>query len=287
MRSHWTDQVPWLASRGAVLDVGSGPAVLARMLWAEHAAALSSVRWICLDEARWPLAPPDGWPPGLHLRQGENFARAVPPPGGVGAVLSNFGLEYVPRQSVARACWNWMSPGAALHAALHQRDSVIDRAATSHLSDIRFALEEVKLFECASAMLAALATAPVDPMERMMHAVEVRDAYNLGVNALKARMEKAGQRSAPLMDMLHGVTALVGEVRQGRLDSALQALSQRGAAYGAECRRLEAMRDAALDDREAQRFVEDLARTGLAEVRVHPLACPLGPVAWVVTGRKP
>ena len=280
-------QATWLASCAHVLDVGSGPAVLARLMLGAQGEVLASVRWTCLDEAHWQPASAGTWPQTVHMRLGESFASAAPPAAGVGAVLSNFGLEYVPRSSVARACWNWMAPGASLHAVVHQRDSVIDRAATSHLEDIRFALEEVRLLERAAPMLSALATAPADPMERMMHAIEVRDAYNLGVNALKARMEKAGQRSAPLMDMLQGVTALVGEVRQGRLDPALQALAQREAAYRSECRRLVAMRDAALDHHEAQRLVEDLARAGLEEVGFRNLACPLGPVAWVITGRKP
>lgn len=270
-----------------VADVGSGPAVLPRMMLSRTSHALDDVHWICIDSADWPAAR--DVTPGLRLtlRTKQDFADALPPPGGVDAVLSNFGLEYVPHEAAAEACWAWLAGGARLHAVVHAQDSLIDRAATTHLGDIAFALRDARLFDHAAAMLQALATAPADPVERMMHAIEVRDAYNQAVNALKSRMEAAQARSAPLMDMLQGITALTGTVREGRLDAALTSLAQRSRDYEAECRRLEAMRRTALDEAGLASFRATLGRAGLRQVQAGPLDSSIGRVAWVVSARKP
>jgi len=257
------------------------------MMWSQHGEAVSGVHWIAIDAADWAPARHATQGSRLTLRTGEDFANALPPPGGVDGLVSNFGLEYVSRDGAAEACWAWLAGGARLHAVMHARGSVIDRAASAHLADIQCALEDLNLFERAAAMLQALATAPADPLERMMHGVEVRDTYNSAVNALKARMEAAGARSAPLMDMLQGITALVGAVRAGRLDAALQALAQRAGEYASECARLRAMHDASLDEPETARFAESLGRAGLRDLRFEVLDTAVGPVAWILHARKP
>lgn len=287
LRAHWARQLPWLAGCAVVADAGSGPAVLPRLLLGRHGPEVAGVHWICVDSAEWPAARDLPTGARLTMRTGQNFADALPPPGGVDALLSNFGLEYVPRDACAEACWAWLAGGAHLHAVMHASGSIIDRAASTHLADIAFALREVQLFERAAAMLRALATAPADPMERMMHGVDVRDAYNAAVNALKARMEAAGARSAPLMDMLQGITALTGPVRAGHLEDALQTLSQRARDYASEIARLEAMRTAALDEAGAAEFVAAVSRAGLRDVRAERLDSAIGPVAWILSGRKP
>ncbi len=287
LRAHWLEQLPWLTGCVTVADVGSGPAVLPRMLTARAREALAGVHWIGIDSADWPAGRQSLPGVRLTLRTGEDFADAMPPAGGVDAVLGNFGLEYVAQEAAAEACWSWLAGGARLHAVVHARDSVIDRAASAHLADISHALGEVRLFERAAAMLQAMASAPADPLERMMHGIDVRDAYNQAVNALKARMEAARARSAPLVDMLQGITALTGLVREGRLDEALAILAQRAGAYEAECTRLRAMRSAALDEAGLTGFAAGLTRAGLRQVLVSRLDSPLGQVAWVLSGRKP
>lgn len=257
------------------------------MLLARGGTGPAGPHWICIDSANWPGARETTSGLSLTLRTGENFADAMPPPGGVDALLSNFGLEYVARDAAAEACWAWLAGGGRLLAVMHAKGSVIDQAASAHLRDIGFALHEVKLFVHAEAMLRALATAPSDPLERMMHAIDVRDAYNQAVNALKSRMEAAGARSAPLMDMLNGIAALAGAVRAGQLDAALEMLSTRSASYQAECGRLEAMRGCALDDAGITEFVRAATSAGLRDAQYEPLGSPIGQVAWVVSARKP
>jgi hypothetical protein len=287
LRDHWLQQLSWLGRSAVVADVGSGPAVLPRMLLRGREKALAEVHWICIDSADWPAARDAAAGTRMTLRTGQDFADALPPPGGVDAVLSNFGLEYVHREEAAEACWAWLAGGARLHAVMHARGSVIDRVASVNLSDIGFALHEVRLFEHAREMLRAIATAPSDPLERMMHAIEVRDGYNQAVNALKARMEAAGARSAPLMDMLQGITALTGPAREGHLDSALTTLSDREAGYLAECARLQAMHRAALDETSLATFLEALSQAGLRDLKSQRIDSPIGLLAWMVSGRKP
>lgn len=287
LRDHWQAQVPWLGKSSTVADVGSGPAVLARLLQGLAPAAMRDVRWVCVDQADWPGARESAANSMITMRSGENFVDAMPPAGGVSAVVSNFGLEYLPREGAVDAVWAWLASGARLHAVLHARGSVIDHAATANLGDITFALRDARLFEHGAAMLGAMATAPEDPVDRMMHAVDVRDAYNAAVNALKARMEAAGRRSAPLMDMLQGITGLVPLVRQGLSHQALERLGERARDYAAECRRLEAMRDAAHDEVALAGLVDALKATGMRELSAAPLDSSLGSVGWVLSGRKP
>lgn len=287
LRTHWSQQLGWLSSCAVAADVGSGPAILPRMLIRHHGTALAALHWICIDSAHWPGAHAGLPGTRLSLRTGQNFVDALPPPGGVDGLVSNFGLEYVPRERAAEACWAWLAGGARLHAVMHAKGSVIDRAAMTHLDDIAFALTDAQLFDRASAMLQALATAPSDPVERMMHAIDVRDAYNAAVNALKARMEAARLRSEPLIDMLQGITALTGPARTGQLESALAGLARREADYRAECARLEAMRQAALDEVAVTAFHRALSEAGLRDVTGQLLDSPAGPVGWIVSARKP
>jgi hypothetical protein len=248
---------------------------------------MGKTHWVCIDQADWPGARETLPSAAITMRTAENFSDAMPPPGGVAAVVSNFGLEYLPREGAVDAIWAWLASGARLHAVLHARGSVIDRVAMANLGDIAFAVQDAHLFERGAAMLDAMATAPADPVDRMMHAVEVRDAYNAAVNALKARMEAAGSRSAPLMDMLQGITGLVPLVRQGGADQALSRLRARASDYAAECRRLEAMRDAALDEAELTGLAQRLTATGLRDLSATALDSSIGRVAWVLSGRKP
>lgn len=287
LREHWLAQASWLGNCATIADVGSGPAVLARLLQRLSPTAMGRPHWICVDQADWRGAREHAAAAAITMRTAENFSDALPPPGGVAAVVSNFGLEYLPREGVVDAIWAWLASGAHLHAVLHARGSVIDRVATANLSDIAFALREARLFEHGAAMLEAMATAPADPVDRMMHAVEVRDAYNAAVNALKARMQAAGSRSAPLMDMLQGITGLVPLVRQGGAAEAIGRLGERARDYAAECLRLEAMRDSAHDEAELSSLVEMLTAAGLRDLAALPLDSPLGRVAWVLSGRKP
>lgn len=291
LRDHWGAHVHWLGRCAIVADVGSGPAVLPRMLMTRAGQALSGVHWICLDEAEWPAAAAAAaaaWPGArLTFRTGQSFTEASPPALGVGALVSNFGLEYVPMDGAVAACRAWLAGGARLQAVMHARDSVIDRAGAGNLADIVYALRDLDLFGRAGAMLQAMASAPADPMERMMHGIEVRDAYNAAVNALKARMEAAGDRSAPVVDMLQGIVGLTRVVQQGRVDEAMQALQRRASDYADECRRLEAMRDAALDADGLARWLEAMTAAGLSEPRAEPLTSSIGPIAWSVSARKP
>ncbi|MFZ4650138.1 MAG: class I SAM-dependent methyltransferase [Rubrivivax sp.] len=287
LRRHWDDQSAWLAQCGTVLDVGSGPAVLPRLMVRRHPKLLEPVNWICQDQAKVPPLPGSTGSSRFQLRAGEDFASSPPLPSGVDAVISNFGVEYVRRPAVASALFRWIRPGGRFHAVVHAGGSLIDQLARLHEADIALALESARLFEHADALLRAMASLPADPLERMMHGVEARDAYNGAINQLKSHMEQRGARSAPLVDMMQSVQHLAGVVRSQGLEPALQALSQRHTDYKAESLRLKAMQGAALDEAGVQGFVRMLDDAGLRGLRTSSLVAGPGLVGWVVVAERP
>ena len=144
----------------------------------------------------------------------------------------------------------------------------------------------MKLFDAARDLLAVMATLPTGPMDRMMHGVSERDAYNAAVNRLKQRMETRGAVSPPLMDMLSGLRALIGLALGGQCAQAQVALAARGHALRGEIQRLHAMQRCALDAERLQALLQALSVAGIAADPVARLDCALGGVAWVVSGRR-
>jgi hypothetical protein len=286
LRANWAAQLPWLRQCRSVVDVGSGPAVLPLHLMAQDPTGLTGVRWQCVDRAGVPAAVQQALPGQITLYGDTDFATAEPTGDPAQALVSNFGLEYVAHDAVAAACARWLASGGRLHATLHARDSVIDRASATGADDIAFALRDQRLAECADALLVAMASLPADPIDRMMYAVDVRDAYNAAVNALKARMEARGAHSPALIDMLNGVRDLIGWVQQGRGTDARDALARRMAAYAAESVRLGDMQRHALDDARLEALLTQLRAAGFVNVRSNRIDCMLGTVAWTVTAER-
>ena len=287
LRGHWHAQLAWLRSCARVADVGSGPAVLPRLLLDADPGGLAEVRWRCVDRAALPDSLAARLPRTVTLQGDTDFGGSQPPDGTVDALLSNFGLEYVGRDAVATACARWLGPGGRLHAVLHARDSLIDRTSALGHEDIGFALHDTRLFEHAAALLRALATLPADPGTRRTHAVEVRQAYNAAVDALKRRMDGRGAPSAVLLDMLEGLRGPLERTRGGDLPGALGELDARATAYAAEAQRLHDMRQQALDSEQLQALCTALQAAGFERPQVEPLACPLGLVGWCLQARRP
>ena len=285
LRRHWGGQLPWLAKCQRVADVGSGPAVLAQLLYQMDAPGMAQLRWICIDHADLPEVP--DLPPAIQLRGRVDFAREAADAEGVDAVLGNFGLEYVDREALAAACTRWLRPGGRLHGVMHVTGSVIDRVSTEAAADIAWALDEVGLHRATRPLLEAMAVLPEDPIDRMMHGVDARDAYNLAVNHLKQRMEDRGAYSAALLDMLNATRHLMAIVQAGDLEAALQALDARTVAMVAEVGRLADMRRSALAPADLDALTAGLRTAGLVDVAVESIACALGSVAVAVTARKP
>lgn len=285
LRHHWAAQLDWLARCQRVVDVGSGPAILARLLYRLDAPRIAPVQWFCFDLADLPEVKE--LPEGIQLRGGVDFAREPPEGDGVDAVLGNFGLEYVQRESLAPACARWLRPAGRLHGVMHVANSVIDRVSAEAAADIAWAIDDVGLHRVTAPLLQAMATLPEDPIERMMHGVEERDAYNAAVNRLKQRMETRGAYSAALLEMLNATRQLMTMVQAGDLPHALQALHARDAAMVAEVGRLHDMRRSALGHGDVQSLVKALTAAGLVDVRVESLGCAIGPVALAFSARRP
>ena len=287
LREHWAEQAAWMTGCSSIVDVGSGPAVLARLTHAILGNGNGPRTWTCIDRASIPANAWTGLAFDVRARDGEDFSAALPSHGPVDALVSNFGLEYVARDGLAAACRRWLAPAGRLSCVIHAKDSVIDSASEQGAADLSFALHDVGFFAHASQLLSAMASAPADPMARMMHAVDVRDAYNNAVNLLKGRMEERGAHSAVLMDILHGVHALTRFIAAGHLEEALAALANREAAYRAELVRLNDMRHSAQSQDQIQDLMSQLQGLGFTQVEYRSLGCTLGPVAWALSARAP
>ena len=285
LRDHWVSRRGWLAGLQQVVDVGSGPAVLARHLRGRPGpAALDGLVWWCVDAAALPLV--DSPTPGLHCLGQTDFASAQPPQGPCDGIVSNFGLEYVPRQGLAAACARWLAPGARLDAVAHARGSVIDLTACQTLADIEEALDGVRLFEHARRLLEAARTLPADPALRRQHGLAERHGYNRAVESLKASMEVRGQASAVWIDMLQALTQLVQRAVAGQAESSAARCASLESAYRAERQRLQAMRSSALGPSELEALAAAFREAGLSQPEWREIRAAAGLVAWHLSSQR-
>lgn len=285
LREHWLAQMAWLAGCTNVADVGSGPAVLPRMLLKHAPDALAGLRWVCLDQAHVPHGP--DIPPEVDLRTGEDFVSSSPGELLVDALISNFGVEYVTDQTLlASACARWLPTAGRLHVVVHSKASVIDQASGESADDIIWALEDVRLFDIAGQLFTSIASVPHDPIARMMHGVEVRDVYNAAVNRLKTRMQDRGSRSPVLIDMLNAIRSLADLAARGQPAQAHNVLDQMAAAFRGEVSLHRAMQSSALDESRLDELESALGISGFGDILREPLGCELGPIAWVVSARR-
>ena len=282
LRELWARHLHRLKACEQIVDVGSGPAILARLMerlgWSVQAP---QARW-CLDQAQLGQAWQHALPSGVRVREQTPFQLAQPEQGPVDALVSNFGLEYLDLQALAQALPRWLKPRAQLYAVLHAKGSVIDAASTEHIADLQLALQELQLPQRAQALAQAMATAPLDAMARMMHGVEVRDAYNEAVDRLKQVMEARGRASAVLMDLLRGITNSLRDVGRIGAEEPILRIQSQASAYQAELSRLRQMQASALDEGQAQAWRDTLgaAVPGGRPLTLSPVECHLGRVAW-------
>ena len=283
LRTHWFSQSLWLSNIDSVLDVGSGPGVIARLLKAppSPASAIEPSRWICLDQAHISSDSVEDLP-GLQMIGGQRFEDAAPPEAGVGALISNFGLEYMEpgRWVPATACW--LRNGARLHALVHASGSVIDLGTEQWMADLSLALDELDFFTLLARLLEAKATAPADVMARMMHGLEVRDEYNRAVNRMKARIEDRGVRGGPILDILLLARDMVQAVPGLLLEDAHARTRRSEKSFRAELSRLQAMRKAAWDEQAASSVVALMELRGFQDIRVSEMSSGSVRVAWVL-----
>ncbi|MFM8768050.1 MAG: hypothetical protein ACKOD9_09900 [Rubrivivax sp.] len=241
--------------------------------------------WICVDQAEIPTSAVDGLPfvQALFGRPLENLPA---PQAGVSAVISNFGLEYVPASARATCCATWLAPRGRLHLVMHARGSLVDRQAEVSLGDLTLTLEKLDFPSRVAALIKSKVSAPTDPMERMMHGVQVRDDFNHAVNQMKAPLEERGSRDGPLLEWLMLGRDIVQSATSATLDQALERLEELRAAYGAEAARLRAMRATALGPDDLQAFKQELLSSGFASAQLATLDTSAGQAAWVVQALK-
>ncbi len=284
LREHWQVQSAWISDRSHVVDIGSGPAVLARLTQALETSRNGARRisqWTCVDQALIPMSSLSDLV-GVVGEFGSPWEAMPAPATGADALVSNFGLEYVSRDHLGRTCASWLAVGGRLHAILHARDSVIDQQSALGLVDLDLILDEMNFPWHVAAVLEAKVTAPADPLARMMHCVDVRDAFNDCVNRMKSRLEERAVRAGALLEWLMLASDMVQTVSKVTLEASLERLQTLCAAYDAERSRLTAMRSAALDQSSLEALGRDLAHQGFVSIQLGSLHTSSGPAAWVL-----
>jgi hypothetical protein len=288
LREHWFAQKSWISDSLQVVDIGSGPAVLARLfasMDSGHPRPAAATQWLCVDQAQIPSKSVSDLPfvtgkfgvPWENLSASEHHANAI---------VSNFGLEYVSHEHIARGCASWLEKGGRLHAVVHAQGSVIDRQSALGLSDLNLILDELGFPEQVSALLKSKLTAPSDSVARMMHGVEVRDAFNQSVNRMKTVLDERGDVQSALLDWLVISRDIVQGISKGTLGAAQEHLKTLRVLYEAERWRLTAMRSRALDQSGMDAIAHELKLSGFDPIKISLLECSLGTVAWTVDAHK-
>ena len=288
LREHWLAQKSWISNGLQIVDIGSGPAVLARLFASMDSGqekSATATQWLCVDQAQIPSTSVSDLPfvtskfgmPWESLSASDHL---------VNAIVSNFGLEYVSHEHIARGCASWLEKGGRLHAVMHAQDSVIDRQSALGLSDLNLILDELGFPEQVASLLESKVTAPSDSVARIMHGVEIRDAFNQSVNRMKSVLDERGDAQSALLDWLVMSRDIVQTVSAGTLGAAQEHLKSLRVSYEAERSRLSAMRSCALDPSGMDVIARELKLCGFDPVNVSRLECSLGTVAWTLDAHK-
>ena len=289
LREHWLAQSSWISDGLQVIDVGSGPAVLARLLTSMgsgHTKGMKATKWLCVDQAQIPASSVSDLP-SVKTLFGVPWENLSASEHDVSVLVSNFGLEYVSHELIARGCASWLEKkGARMHVVMHAKDSVIDRQTALGLSDLNLILDELNFPEQVFALLKSKVNAPADSVARIMHGVEVRDAFNQCVNRMKSILDQRGAAQSALLVWLVLSREMLQGVSEGTLGAALERLKALRIAYDAERSRLNAMRSCALDQSGIEALELELKLSGFDSIKISSLDCSMGTVAWVVDALK-
>jgi hypothetical protein len=255
----------------STLDIGAGAGALAAL------ALKSKVqvgRWICLDSAasastHWPKQKSDVYNPQWSIGSIEKVVPTVK----VDLIVSNFGAEYADLSQVATCVRAWSHETTRIAWVLHARDSIIDQQSQLSLADLNYLLSKTRFFSTTQNLISKAADVPTDPLERMMHGVQERDAFNLEVNGLKAYMAQQQRRSSVLIQCLQIATATVEQLvqRKGNIVEAVQRFEGFVRALQFEKERLEQMNSVALDGTQVETLTKSLAHHGFRNLRVQQL----------------
>jgi hypothetical protein len=270
LRAFWTSV--FLENQTATtLDLGAGAGALA-------ALALQSKiqvgRWICLDSAasastHWPRQKSDLYNPKWLIGSIEE----VPPTKKIDLIISNFGTEYADLNQVPSRARAWSRDTTKIAWVLHARGSIIDQQSHLSLTDLNHLLGQTQFVLTTLALISKAADVPSDPLERMMHGVQERDAFNLEVNGLKAYMAQQQRRSSVLIQSLQIATSTIEQLvqRKGNVVEALQRFEGFVRALQFEKERLEQMSSAALNAEQVKELAKSLSDQGFLNLRVQQL----------------
>ena len=105
--------MPRLRACPNIVDVGSGPAVLARLMLSLDWTLEPPVRWWCVDQAQLGMGWRHALPSAVRVLDETRFEASSAPEGPADALVSNFGLEYLPARAAAQAPPRGLTPQGA------------------------------------------------------------------------------------------------------------------------------------------------------------------------------
>jgi SAM-dependent methyltransferase len=244
----WVSWAAKLESGAVLLDLATGAGAVLRII-GRHRPDLVLIG---VDRATLPPAPA-----GLTLHGGVDIERLPQHDGSVGAVSSQFGIEYAERGALGEAA-RVLAPGGRLRCVVHHRSSEAVHHNRARL-DALTALLDAGLFPLARRESAGLRDPPL--IQAVTAAVQAHRRQSI-----VGELPEAVRRALAGPDPLRRIAAL-----------------ERMAT--AERSRLSAMAAAARDERGARDMVRALVDAGLV-AHLQPVLANR-PVAWLIDAERP
>lgn len=288
-QAFWTGQFRRMGANDRVLELGCGNGSLIRLLdrtgpevWP---AIIDAVDLAQLD-SRW-LQSLDALLRGrVRLHTGVSAATLPIPDGVVTRVFSQFALEYFASEVVWKEIERIVAPNAEIALIVHHRDSRPFDVASAEQAHCDWLLQPGGALEQAERILPFVAEkAAPDQSERGRQAETARGQFNAVFAAL-------GKRAANLAfgDVLHETALCVMQIlssASSREQEAREALRELRRKVEDNRLRVAELVDHALDGDAAALWVEQLHRSGFAEVELGELVESGYLFGWRLHARRP
>jgi len=282
VRDFWTSQRPLFSPSERVIDVGSGNAFLATVMYPDESSLRACPFWTCIDAAHVKL-------PSTHrhlsakvsMLADRNFDQLLGAAHGTDWIVSNFGIEYTDLTNAALACRKNLKLGGQCLFLMHSAGSVLERQSRTELGDILFLTEQSDLFGAAAALLPLMAKAKQPGWMANDQANAARRRYNLAVELVKQQASLAANASLPLRQILVAIQSAFDKVTTSSTQSALNWVAEHQAAYASTAMRLQNMTQAALDARSVHELATSFRALGFDATSVEPLNSKWGQIGWL------
>lgn len=287
VRDFWISQRPEFAASHHVVDIGSGNAFLATVLYPDKFSDSTCPQWTCIDIAQVHLPTSH-----LHLANrvsilaNTHFETALPLEFRADWLVSSFGLEYTDLELAPAVCKKNLGPGGQCVFLMHSTNSLIHRQSLSELGDILFLTEESDVFAAAAQLLPHMAASKLPSWAPDALADAARRRYNLAIDLVKRRISLGNSVSVPLMQVLTALQKILHQVTVGSTESAVQWVVELKRTMSITAIRIQNMTEVALDAVAIEALARRFDMHGFKVNAVASLSGPLGEVGWVFRARS-